>query len=240
MKPLDELVDGYLRIDSAQPLSGSLVRAVNDLCDRAEDADRDLVLVLHVIGRHAITSDRSWPGEVGIDLVSKWERALRRLERLNAVTIAVAERTCWGPTLNVLLAADYRIGAPDLRLSIAGGERELWPGMAVHRLANQIGVARSRQMVLFGVQVTAARAWEIGLLDDVTDDLAAAVSAAADLAGGLTGAELAIRRRLLLDAANSSFEDSLGAHLAACDRTLRLGAERPAGPAAGGRITADA
>ena len=33
-----------------------------------------------------------------------------------------------------------------------------------------------------------------------------------------------LRRRLLLDAGYTSFEDALGAHLAACDRALRLAA----------------
>ena len=36
-----------------------------------------------------------------------------------------------------------------------------------------------------------------------------------------TGRELAIRRRLLLDATTTSYEDALGAHLAACDRAVR-------------------
>ncbi|MCZ9336264.1 enoyl-CoA hydratase/isomerase family protein, partial [Streptomyces sp. TRM76130] len=43
----------------------------------------------------------------------------------------------------------------------------------------------------------------------------------AGLAGGLSGKELAIRRQLLFDAANTAFEDALGPHLAACDRALR-------------------
>jgi len=40
-------------------------------------------------------------------------------------------------------------------------------------------------------------------------------------AGTFTGKEVAIRRQLLLDAAQHSFEEALGAHLAACDRALR-------------------
>jgi isomerase DpgB len=32
---------------------------------------------------------------------------------------------------------------------------------------------------------------------------------------------MAIRRRLMLDAATAAFEDALGRHLAACDRALR-------------------
>jgi|SRR5882757_1224407 len=46
------------------------------------------------------------------------------------------------------------------------------------------------------------------------EDLAAA-------AGLRSGREPAIRRQLMYDAATTSFEEALGAHLAACDRMLR-------------------
>jgi isomerase DpgB len=39
--------------------------------------------------------------------------------------------------------------------------------------------------------------------------------------GAVAGAELAIRRQLLLDAPTVSFDDALGVHLAACDRAIR-------------------
>ena len=45
--------------------------------------------------------------------------------------------------------------------------------------------------------------------------------AAVVMLGRVAGAEHAIRRQLLLEAATTSYEDALGAHLAACDRELR-------------------
>jgi isomerase DpgB len=38
---------------------------------------------------------------------------------------------------------------------------------------------------------------------------------------GSAMSELAVRRRLLLEAPSATFEDALGAHLAACDRLMR-------------------
>lgn len=224
-RTLDDTAGNYLRIDSTRPLTASLVLALSELCDRAEDTDRLGTLVLHVTGGSVPSPEPGWPGSVDIRLVTRWERTLRRFERANAATIAVAEGDCQGPALNVLLAADYRIGTPDLRLRMAGS-RELWPGMAVHRLANQLGVARARTMVLFGVEVAADRALEIGLVDEVSTDVARSLTRMSALAGELTGAELAIRRRLLLDAATTGFDESLSAHLAACDRTLRRTGDR--------------
>jgi isomerase DpgB len=41
------------------------------------------------------------------------------------------------------------------------------------------------------------------------------------VASAAPGAELAIRRQLMLEAMTTTFEDALGTHLAACDRALR-------------------
>jgi isomerase DpgB len=84
-------------------------------------------------------------------------------------------------------------------------------------------VAAARRITLFGSEISAERALHTGILDELApaDDLAAPVAAAAKLATGLAGSELAIRRRLVLDAATTAFEESLGAHLSACDRALR-------------------
>jgi len=214
----------HLRIDTARPLSASLIDDLSGLCDRIEDiADRadNPVVTLHLSDRDSAVPNLSWPGEVGIRLVNKWEQILRRLERLAAVTIAVAEDRCGGPALEVLLSCDYRIGTSGLRLKPPVYNGGLWPGMIVHRLANQLGSTRARHLVLFGSDVSATQAIQLGLIDDAVDDPATAVATVAKSVAGLTGSELAIRRRLLLDATTTSFEEALGAHLAACDRALR-------------------
>ncbi|PRY41281.1 enoyl-CoA-hydratase DpgB [Umezawaea tangerina] len=202
-----------LEVDSAQPVTPSLVQAVHRLCDEAADA----VLVLRLGG----ADEPSGRADLAIDVVGKWEQALRRLERVASATIAVVDGRCAGPALEVLLACDYRIGTPGSRLMLPLAAGEPWPGMVVYRLANQLGVATARQLVLFGAEITGRHAARLNLLDEVTDDPDGALAAQVELAGGVAGTELAIRRRLLLEAQGISFEDALGTHLAACDRVLR-------------------
>lgn len=214
---------GYFRIDIPTVLTPSLISTLDQFCDLVDDAG-DAVAVLRLSGPTEPTGpdhQQPWPGEVGIHLVNKWERALRRVERLRAATIAVADGRCAGAGLEVLLATDYRIATTAFRLTLPTPSGVPWPGMIVHRLANQLGVARARRLVLFGGDLTAADAVESALVDEVTNDIADRVQATARLLSGLAGQELAVRRRLLLDATTTSFEDALGAHLAACDRTLR-------------------
>jgi len=212
------VTDYRLSIDSSQSLNSELIESVNALCARVENADGDDVLpVLHIVPSEPTTS---WPGEVGVHLVNQWERALRRLERLNALTVTVLEGVCRGPALDVLLATDYRIATEETLVGVPSHGGEVWPSMTVHRLAQQLGVANSRGLVLFGGDVSAVRAQAIGLVNEVTVNVVGAVAAIAQAAPG-AGSELAMRRRLLLDAATVSADEALGAHLSACERTLR-------------------
>jgi isomerase DpgB len=119
--------------------------------------------------------------------------------------------------LEALLATDYRVAGEGLRLLVPADRDGAWPGMAVYRLANQVGVAGARRSVLFGTPIAAAEALALRLVDEVVPDPAARL---AELAGSL-GTRPAILRRLMLDATTTSFEDALGSHLAACDRVLR-------------------
>ncbi|WP_280883204.1 enoyl-CoA-hydratase DpgB [Streptomyces pseudovenezuelae] len=213
-----------LTVDGSEPLSAATVGAVQEICDRAEDRAAHGPLTVHATG----TPQGDWTGGLDVMLVSKWERALRRLERLPLATVAVADGDCGGTALDVFLAADVRAVTPGTRLLVARDKTGTWPGMAGYRLAQLAGPAGVRRAVLFGLPVEGPEAVRLGLADEMVDDPAVTVAAVAGLTSGLAGKELAIRRQLLFDAATTSFEDALGPHLAACDRALRTTAEEAA------------
>jgi isomerase DpgB len=190
-------------------------------CGRAEDGDTNGFVIVYVSG----VPGPECPSGLSVALVSKWERALRRLERLPAVTIAVAEGDCGGPALDALLATDYRIMATWAKLVVPVMAGATWPGMALYRLARQAPGARlARKAALFGTPIEALAAQEMGVIDEVADDVTMPVERAIEEAFAARGAELAIRRQLVLEAPTTTFEDALGAHLAACDRVLRQAA----------------
>ncbi|MEV0253825.1 enoyl-CoA-hydratase DpgB [Streptomyces sp. NPDC050732] len=209
-----------LELDGSEPLSATAVKAVGALCDRTEDGTGPPVVALHVTG----APRDGWADDLDVMLVTKWERALRRLERLPAATVAVARGDCGGTALEAFLAADVRVAFPDTRLLLPRDASATWPGMAGYRLVRLAGIARIRKALLFGRTIEAAEALALGVVDELTDDPAAALAVIAELAGGLSGKEVAIRRQLMFDAATTGFEDALGAHLAACDRALRQAA----------------
>ncbi|MGP4087253.1 enoyl-CoA-hydratase DpgB [Streptomyces sp. KR55] len=206
-----------LSIDGTQPLSAAAVRDITALCDRVEDRGEGGTVTLKVTGAPA----PGWTDGLAVALVTKWERALRRLERLPAATVALAAGDCGGQALDAFLAADIRIATRDTRLVVPFDGESTWPGLAMFRLVQIAGSARIRRAVLFGQPVKASEALMLGIADELTEDLNGAAAATAQRLAGLSGKELAIRRQLLFDAVTTGFEDALGAHLAACDRSLR-------------------
>ncbi|MFE6049920.1 enoyl-CoA-hydratase DpgB [Kitasatospora sp. NPDC056446] len=206
-----------LRVDGRREISAELADAVSALCEEAESSGADLA-TLYVSGaptREAVAK------VADVAVVTKWERAVRRFERIRLPTLAVARGECGGAALDLLLAADVRVAAPDLRLLPSFHGPDVWPGMAAFRLVQQLGLAGARRTVLFGVPITAREALERRLVDQVSRDPLRTAAAAARLLRRLSGPELAIRRQLAFDAEWMSFEDALGPHLAACDRALR-------------------
>ncbi len=212
-----------LRIDGSRALTAESVAELGALCDRAEDGAADRpgaasCVILRVSG----VPGPGWPDDLSVGLVSKWERGLRRLERLPAITIAVADDDCGGPALDALLVTDYRIMSTGARLVMPLVAGATWPGMALYRLARQAaGAALARRAVLLGTPIGAAEAQAMGVIDDVAGNPALALEQAMEMVGVAPGSELAIRRQLMLEAMSTTFEEALGAHLAACDRALR-------------------
>ncbi|MEU4262699.1 enoyl-CoA-hydratase DpgB [Streptomyces sp. NPDC025273] len=215
-----EFIDGLgfiLTVDGTRPLD-ELTASVTSVCARAEEGGGQNVVVLRL---RSAPPDRSWPGRVRIGEVNRWERAVRRVERLAAVTVAVPEGVCGGPALDLLLTSDFRIASPDFRLLLPVNDEHFWPGMAVHRLVAQLGAAQARRLVLWGHEITADQAVSLGLVNEIGHDMEEALRATVVMLGRLSGAEVAIRRSLILEASATPYEEAIGTHLAACDRELR-------------------
>ncbi|MGI5163166.1 enoyl-CoA-hydratase DpgB [Spirillospora sp. CA-253888] len=212
-----------LDVDGTAMPSAHALAELAARCDRAEDDGASGPLILRVSGAPA----PGWTAGIEVGAVSRWEWALRRLERLPAVTVAVASGDCGGAALDAFLAADLRIAVAGTRLLVSTDGEATWPGMALFRLARQGGAA-VRGAVLFGRPIDTAWALALGIVDEVAESPETAVRLGADLAGDASGREVAIRRRLMSDALTSTFEDAIGPHLAACDRSLRRVRERAA------------
>lgn len=210
-------MQAHHHIDGSRPISAGVIAALDVFIDQVEDAPSGVVPVIS--GTGAPGAGHAEPPDVA--LVNKWERVLRRLERLNRPTVAVVHGDCGGIAVEALLATDLRVAAAGTRLYLPGGPGGVWPGMGLYRLANQAGFAQVRRWILFGNPLSAAEAAGAQLVDEVAEDTAAATATAVARLATEDGADVAVRRQLMLDATTTTFEEALGRHLAACDRLLR-------------------
>jgi isomerase DpgB len=205
--------DLVIRIDGRRPPSAETIADVLAVCCAAEDRVEYGRVVVHVTG----APQRPWARELTLPVVNRWERTLRRLERLPTATIGIAAGDCGGIALDALLATDYRIATTSVRLLLPVEAGATWPGLALYRLVRQAGVAAARRTVLLGAPIGARRALALNIIDELAEDTDAALAGVP----GVSGQEIAIRRQLMLDAPATDFDDALGVHLAACDRLLR-------------------
>jgi isomerase DpgB len=210
-----------LELPLGGPLSKSIVASINTACDSVEDAGTDAIFVVHLKPTAEAAAKDVTEAPVNVALVNIWERALRRLERIEATTVAIAEGACGGLGTALLLTTDYRIGGHDMLLSLVGADGNIMPDISLYRLANQVGAAVSRRLGLFGSEMTAAQTQAVGLIDELAVDADACVDSFAKSLAVQHARDLFIRRRLMLDAPWQSYDECLGSHLAASDRFLR-------------------
>jgi isomerase DpgB len=157
------------------------------------------------------------PGD-GIADVNGWERTLRLIERSPATTVALFGQRIGGCALEIGLACDFRITGPGAQV-IWHNDGAVWPGTALFRLVQLIGPAQTIRLTLLGEPVDASAALVSGLVDLIADDQAAEVETLRAAVAGLD--DLRVVRQLLREAAHTSYDEALGAHLAACERYLR-------------------
>jgi isomerase DpgB len=217
MEALAERCVVPLVIEAGEALRPQLLSRINDACNRVEDARSGAgLLLLRLCESRERSAGPQWPGAVTVHEIGKWEQALRRIERLDALTMALVEGRCYGAAIEALVVADCRFATAGATLQLRAGDGAVWPGMILHRLTCQLGVASARRLLIRG-EIAGADAAAIGLIDAVV----AGVEAALTTMDFAAHPHFGMHRRLLLDGAGASYDEMLGCHLAACDRQLR-------------------
>jgi len=116
------------------------------------------------------------------------QRTFTRLEALRMPVIAAIQGACVGGALDMVTACDIRYASSDAFFCV----QEINIGLVadvgtLQRLPNLIPVALAREYAYSGRRLPAARARELGLVNEVFADHAAAVDAALTLAREIAG-----------------------------------------------------
>jgi len=203
------------------------VRMVQDLgavCDHLEDHSQAKIVVFRGAGK--VFSDgvdfADFHPDRPIDIhgFNKWEKINVRLERLPKVTVALVDGAAVGGGFQLALIADVRIATSRATFSLPEVRMGFLPGMATYRLAKYVGLGHARRIMLSGEEVTAAKALELGLIDEINDDLDAGLAACVESFGTVHPVTVQLARRLLNESFADSFENAIGHFLAAQHRAV--------------------
>jgi enoyl-CoA hydratase/carnithine racemase len=148
-------------------------------------------------------------GEIGIEWFSLWEDTLRRLEMLEAITLAKLHGYVLGGGLQIALACDLRVATDTSKHGLPAVLEALIPGSGTWRLPRFIGLGRARRMVLTGELMDAPEAQRIGLLDWVVPESELDATVAHLMEQLLKGARTAqgLSKRLVTASFHTSFEE---------------------------------
>lgn len=199
-----------IEVAANAPLEEVTQSAGRILADISEHKDESSLLLLRCEHMEECSGDKAPTG-----IVSLWERTLRRIEMADCVIVYVSDGDVYEHSFDLLLIADFRILSRGSKIGFGAGIGANAPGMSLYRLANQIGQAQARRMSLAGRVLGADDAYGLGLADLICDGEAEAVDRAVAEFSGRSSSEVAVRRRLLLEAHTIEYDDAVGAYWAA-------------------------
>jgi enoyl-CoA hydratase/carnithine racemase len=134
------------------------------------------------------------------------------IERVEKPVVAAINGLATGAGTQLALACDLRIAAASARLLVREGQLGLIPSHGgTARLVRLVGLARARDILLGGRDISAEEAWRYGLLTAVVPDAQVLDEARARLADALKSAPQAygLAKRLLLLASSVDLESGL-------------------------------
>jgi len=176
------------RPDRLNSLTYAMFSRLPSVLAEAAALDGVRVLVLRGAGRRSFSAGadisefdttRTTPAQAAAydDAVLAAEEALATFP---APTIAAVHGHCYGGGCALAVACDLRFAAPGARFAITPAKLGIvYPLRATKRLVDLVGPSRAKFILMSGIDLDAASALRIGLVDEVHDDVDAAVAALA-------------------------------------------------------------
>src|SRR5215207_4355806 len=181
-----ETEDGVLTVTLARPerrnaIDGELASRLRDAFEAAAD-DADVRAVILTGEGKAFSAggdlsrfERDWdPREFRHDS-HKLTQLISAVERLEKPTVAAINGVATGAGTQLALVCDVRLMAPGARFVYREGRLGIIPSHGgVTRLVKLIGLARARDVILGGEELSAGEAYTLGLVTALADDVVAA------------------------------------------------------------------
>ena len=216
-----ETEDGVLTVTLARPerrnaIDGELAAALRAAFEQAADDPDVRALILTGEGKAFSAGgdlsrfERDWdPREFRHDS-HRLTSLITLLERLEKPTVAAINGPVTGAGTQLALVCDVRLMAPTARFLYREGRLGIIPSHGgVTRLVKLIGVARAKDVILGGEEVSADEALRLGMVTAVEDDVLAAARERVALMLERSPQAYAAAKRLLWLAGNVDLESGM-------------------------------
>ncbi len=213
--------DGVLLVELNRPdrrnaIDGEMADALRLAFENAADDGTVRAVILTGKGRAFSAGgdlsrfERDWdPREFRHDS-HRLTQLISLVERLEKPTVAAINGVATGAGTQLALACDVRLMAADARFVYREGRLGIIPSHGgVTRLVKLIGLARARDVILGGEEVSAAEAHRLGLVTDVVEDVIAAARERIALMLQRSPQAYAAAKRLLWLAASVDLESGM-------------------------------
>ena len=164
-------------------MNGETARALKEAFETLHGADAARIVFLRGVGgTFSSGADLAWLKAMAEDLEPReveedaraFAEALHALTRVPCPTVALVEGEASGAGAGLVAACDMAIAASDARFGFSSVKMGGVPSVIAPYVAAAIGPRRTAALFMTGRAFGAQHALDIGLVDEVTDNLAAA------------------------------------------------------------------
>jgi len=175
----DGVVLQLLSSDGANKLGMARIVALHRIVDELKiEAESGQIKALVITGNDKFFSVGADLNEIAqlsgpeaFEFSRRGQALMMAIDQFPAPVIAAIRGYCMGGAMDLALACDYRIAAPNAVFGHRGASLGVMTGWGgTQRLPRLIGKSRAMQMFLLAEMVNAEEALQIGLVDALADD----------------------------------------------------------------------
>lgn len=165
----------FNRPEVLNAINYDVIHEFSDVVENVFDDDNIRAVILTGSGKAFIAGAdiaalRSFDAAQGLEFTLYGQRVLSRLEEMKKPVIAAINGYAIGGGLEVALACDIRIASSRAKLGVPEVKLGIFPGYGgTQRLTRLTNYCTAKYLVFTGDQITAQRAYELGIVQEVTE-----------------------------------------------------------------------
>ena len=171
----DALVVRFTRPEIRNPLSRKVVVRLHEIIDSTDGGVKKIIFTgsgdtfasganLNEIA--ALSADHA------AEFALLGQSLMQKIDDLPQLVIAAINGHCFGGALDLALSCDIRIASPNARFAHPGAGLGIITGWSgTQRLPRLVGTANANEMFFTASPIDAERALQIGLIDEIAEDV---------------------------------------------------------------------